>query len=492
MKLNRCIILGLILLTWIVPFTFAGLGSTWPTATPEEVGMDSGGIIQLLKFLENPLLHAHSLIMVRDGKIVTEGYFYPYQRSTLHNIYSCTKSVTSVLTGITLDQGYLKSVDQELGEFFPELQTAAPNKARITIRHLLTMTSGLDYTHGETNDKMMESPDWVRFALSLPLRYEPGTHYNYSDCNVHILAAVLQKVTGQSLASYAEKNLFIPLGITDYFWPVDPQGIQHGFSDLCINSLDMAKLGYLYLNDGRWNGKQVVSPAWVKESTRTHTHEGDDGYGYLWWIEKGGFAARGSGGQFIFVMPQAKVVAVFTYGLDDKERESNGYLPKNIRELCFKSNISITPNPQAYQELRETLTGIEAPPVENLATSPLARKVLGRTFRFNNLNHGLNSLAFIPLDDHTLTIRLINNKKPLQFPVGMNGRFIEVKNSPFFRGDTVFIKGYWSNDQTLSIIFEKGERWILTCNFNKSGSKMKFTLTERGKIELKSLEGISQ
>lgn len=492
MKLKRRLILGLILLTLILPAGLAKTNSPWPIVPPEDVGMDSSGLIKLLKFLNNPKLHTHSIIMIRDGKLVTEGYFYPYRRSTLHNIYSCTKSVVNILTGIAFDQGYLESVHQELGEFFPELKTSAPEKSKITIRDLLTMRSGLKYTHGDTNDEMMKSPNWIRFILSLPLCYQPGAHYNYSDCDVQLLAAVLQKTTGKSLAEYADKNLFSPLNITDYFWPADPQGIQHGFSDLSLNSLDMAKLGDLYLNTGCWNERQIVSSDWVKESTRTQTYEENKGYGYLWWMENGGFAARGSGGQFIFVMPQAKVVTVCTYGLDNTDKNNGTYLPNDIRETCFKSNSTIPANPVAYQELNQLLRSIEAPPTEKSRISPIAEKILGRTYRLSPSKQGLNSIAFLPDQENMIKIRLKINHSVLEFPVSINNRFTEIPNYPFFRGDTVFIQGYWKDNQTLDIIFEMGERRVLTCEFNETASNIMLTLIECGEIDFFQLKGTAQ
>lgn len=268
-----------------------------------------------------------------DGRMPLVNGFYtlmlpiiPHLKDTMLNNHglawngrSVAKCVLSALTGIAIENQLIKSLDVTLGEFLPRV----PNdKKDITLKNLLTMTSGLPFT-----DKIPEMPrwlrssNWVEYLLALPLVCKPGDKFAYSTGNSHILAAVLNEAIGGNLYQFAQKNLFTPLGIQSPYWEIDPQGIPFGGSNLFLTIQEMAKLGYLYLQKGKWQGIQILPRNWVEESTTPQVHaKGDFDYGYAWWIRDFPLensterirvvCACGWSGQRIYIIPQMESVVV--------------------------------------------------------------------------------------------------------------------------------------------------------------------------------------
>lgn len=276
-------------------------------------------------------LNLHAMLVIRHGFIVKEKYSAPFDESASHDLFSCTKSFVSALMGIAIDRGYVADLARPVLGFFPSRSFAHTDarKQAITVEDLLTMSSGLGWVEGdETYSRMYALPggDWVSFVLDLPMVAEPGRRFNYSSGGSHILAAIIQRSNGKSFYDFARASLFGPLGISDPRWERDPEGLPIGGWGLRLSPRDMAKLGYLYLHQGIWEGKQVVPAAWVRESTRPHI-KADEGwsYGYQWWVDPSVpfFAARGRYGQSIFVVPSLDLVVVFTAHIEsnDPERE---------------------------------------------------------------------------------------------------------------------------------------------------------------------------
>jgi CubicO group peptidase (beta-lactamase class C family) len=251
-------------------------------------------------------------------------------------IFSITKSVTSALTGIALAEQKLRSIDQRVAEFFPEIADD-PLKSEITIRHLLSMTSGLEWSDeaDQSSSGMMYSPDWIEYVLSRPAAHQPGSKFNYSNGDAHLLAAVLHKAIGQSLFEYAKPRLFAPLGITNVRWNEDPQGYTIGAWAMALTTRDLAKLGLLYSEDGEWNGAAIIPKAWAKDTLtkRVWLNYADGrqgGYGYMWWLKPLAqgvlagdtkqyetFYAAGSWGQRIYVVPELQlIIAATAYSAD--------------------------------------------------------------------------------------------------------------------------------------------------------------------------------
>lgn len=293
----------------------------------EPRGFSSTQETQIFEEIEDRNLDLHGVLVVRNGYILAEKYYPPYEQDVEHEIFSVTKSIISALVGIAIEEGYIESVDQKVSTFFPDRITVNPDprKDQITLEHLLTMTSGFDWDESDALfAQMVRNLDWVQFVLDRPMMEEPGTRFNYSSGNAHLLSAILQVATGMSTMNFAQAYLFDPLGISHITWQTDPSGIPIGGWGLSLMPRDMAKIGALYLNNGVWNGRQIVPARWVRASTEEHVRIDEPlepwelHLGYAWWLhEFGAYAAHGKGGQFIFVLPSLGLVVVYTGGLDD-------------------------------------------------------------------------------------------------------------------------------------------------------------------------------
>jgi CubicO group peptidase (beta-lactamase class C family) len=324
-------------------------GDGWQTAAPAEVGLDATKLEEAAaRIRDGTYQNVHSLLVVKDGKLVFEEYFRGYRwsysgdrfrgdlvdfdRETAHNLASVTKSFTSALVGIALDQGFIGGVNDRVFDFFPEyahLQDGV--KERITLEHLLTMTSGLAWNEMELpyddtrNDliQLFYVSDPIEYILAKPMVAEPGTDWYYSGGNTNLLGEAIRQATGQRMDAFAAQYLFAPLGITDYQWDHINADVIHASGNLQLRPRDMAKFGILYLNGGVWNGQRIVSEAWVEASTQAHaTPRWGGGYGYQWWLQTyelgseqvRSFYAAGWGGQRISVFPDLDMVVVLTGG----------------------------------------------------------------------------------------------------------------------------------------------------------------------------------
>ena len=299
--------------------------SGWKSSTPEMQGMDSAKLLIADEFIQNRLPDAFSLLVVKNGYLVFEKYYAWGSPEKYAVVHSVTKSVMSALIGIALDQGYLKSVDQKLIEFFPEYITddLDPRKKEISLKQLLTMSAGFRWNdRGPVMRNWYTSSNWAKFTIQLPQENNPGDVFNYNSSTSHLLSIILSKSTKTSTLEFAKQNLFEPLGIQSAYWHQDPQGYYSGGFGLGLSARDLAKIGFLYLNNGYWNGQSIVSEYWVKESTdqqiRAFSHPiyGPFGYGYQWWVKKidgcNSFRAWGRRGQFIVVVPELDLVIAVT------------------------------------------------------------------------------------------------------------------------------------------------------------------------------------
>ncbi len=250
--------------------------------------MDSTLLTQLFARIERDKINLHSVLIIRNGYLVTEAYFHPYTADIRHQVASATKSVISMLIGIAIDQGYLRSVDQPLLDFFPgrRIANVDAQKQAVTLGHLLSMTSGLAcQDRSGTDAEMQRSRGWVQFVLDLPMARTPGAEFSYCSGGPHLLSAILEKATGLNTRDFANAKLFTPLGIpavSEMEWVADPQGYASGGYGLYLTPRNMAKLGYLYLKQGQWAGQHLVPAQWVPASSTSHatwTEEGKRDYG---------------------------------------------------------------------------------------------------------------------------------------------------------------------------------------------------------------------
>jgi CubicO group peptidase (beta-lactamase class C family) len=326
----------------------------WETASLFSVGMDERPLLEMLQKLNNTSDHRiHSILIIKDGKLVFEEYF-PGEKFNLarptgetgfdmydtHDLCSVTKSFTSALIGIAIDKGFIQSVDQKVFDFFPEysdLLTSAPEKNSLTLEHLLTMTSGLEWDDESTsyfdprNDlyQLFRSQDPIRYILAKDLLVTPGTVFDYANCNTNLLGEIVRRVSEHRLDVFSQQYLFSKLGITDFEWQMLPNDVVFCSGDLRLRPRDMAKFGYLFLNGGNWKGEQVISQEWVHVSTQKFIDPNEystdftwaNGYGYQWWlweniygVEYQAYLASGWGGQWIIVSPSMNTVVVSTAG----------------------------------------------------------------------------------------------------------------------------------------------------------------------------------
>lgn len=251
----------------------------------------------------------HSISISQHGKLKYEKYFNGWTKDSLHDLRSAYKSITSLLTGIAIDQGLIKDVNQKVYSYFPEFSDFKGNnswKREITIEDLLRMKSGFDCEEfdGEKDCEtdMMGSEDWVRFSLNLPMKYKPGTVWAYMSSNPMILSGIISRVAKMPIMEFARKHLFEPLGITHYKWTVDPAGYGMTAGSFYMQPADFLKIGEMMINKGIWNGKRIVSEAWLEQSTETPVLISDFSfakssksdfiipqsthYGYYWYREE--------------------------------------------------------------------------------------------------------------------------------------------------------------------------------------------------------------
>jgi len=310
----------------------------WPTngwieESPSKHGMNSTKIQEMDSLLVHSDYPIDGLLVVRGGYLVYEAYYSDsFYQDTPHMIYSCTKSVISSGIGLALDQGYIESLDQKVLDFFPNrtIDNWDPRKEDITIRHLLTMTSGLEWheldrSYSEPSNSfnlLQNSDDWVSYVLNQSMVTDPGAEWNYNSGTSHLLSAILQEAAGMPTPELLSTIYDAVSNVSTYdvFWQADPQGIFFGGSGLQLNARDMARVGYLYLNNGAWDGQQLIPEEYVLESTSSHVAlTNETHYGYQWWIynEYNAYVAVGFAGQYIMIIPSLDMVIVCISSLYD-------------------------------------------------------------------------------------------------------------------------------------------------------------------------------
>ena len=299
----------------------------WRPSTPEQQGMSSVKLSEMEQHIAQLSWgqHVRSVLIIRNGYIVHESYYDPaYGVDQIVNIYSCTKSVSSALIGIAIEEGHIGGVNETMVDLFANRTIANldSRKQAVTLQHLLTMQSGIAWDDDDALH-MIDSPDWVQYVLDRPMRDDPGTVWVYNSGGSHLLSQIINQTVGNTTRAFAEDRLFSPLGISDYQWEEDPQGVVFGGAWLHLRPRDMAKFGFLYLNNGTWDGDQLISAAWVNESTSLFGYPYSEsepyGYGYQWWLnlEINGYMALGYKGQQINVVPEHNLVVVFTANYEE-------------------------------------------------------------------------------------------------------------------------------------------------------------------------------
>jgi CubicO group peptidase (beta-lactamase class C family) len=381
---------------FIAAFSHAGAEPkpfSFPRSTPEAQGVSSKAVLDFVEALDQ-VDAMHSFMLVRHGKVMAEGWWAPYDAPSRHELYSLSKSFTSTAVGMAVAEGRL-SIDDEVLKFFPDDAPAQPsaNLKAMRVRDLLTMNAG-------HQDEIPTAPDKIsaKAFLTNAVPHKPGTHFKYNTPATFMCSAIVQKLTGRTVAEYLQPRLFEPLGIAPPVWNTNWQGISLGGYGLSVRTEDIARFGQLYLQKGQWQGKQLVPKEWVELATSKQVSNGsnprsdwDQGYGFQFWrCRNGAYRGDGAFGQYCVVLPQQDAVIAITSGVKDMQGVLNLVWDKLLPGFGIKSPTALADE----AKLKTKLASLTVRPAEGGEASPLAAKVSGRKFVFPENKQKLESLTF--------------------------------------------------------------------------------------------------
>lgn len=463
----------------------------WQTSTPEEQGMDSAALARLLAFGTTRSLD--SLLIARHGRIVLDAYYAPYTPDIPHALNSSTKAVVGTLAAIAHREGLLDSYDHKMLDFFADhtIANLDDRKKAITVQNLLDMTSGLGWEEGITGGReqsladLRRSPDWTQFVLDRPMATRPGEVFYYNSGNSHLVSAMLTKLTGMKTSDYAAAKLFGPLGISTANWQRDPQGISAGGFGLYLLPRDMAKIGYLYLRKGQWDGQQIVPPEWIDRVSHATVNmnasfEPELRYSNFFWAlpDKQVYMTVGYHCQVIMVLPDRDVVAVLT---------AKDFCPfgrtADMIAGAVKSEAALPPDAAGAKRLADALHDISTEKPTAVGVTPaLASAISGKSYKFSsdalNLTMSLQLADANPRFDLEINAPGINALK-FSGPIGLDGLYRRGQPTAFGVGA---FKGMWSDDHT----------FVIDAQFMGAGEQRKWTLSfddDRPTLHSKAKDG---
>jgi CubicO group peptidase (beta-lactamase class C family) len=434
----------------------SGERTTWKGETPESQGISSQAILDFIEAAERERPNdLHSFVLLRHGQQVAKGWWHPYDQESRHTLYSLSKSFTSTAIGLAQAEGLL-SVNDPVISFFPDETPENPseNLKAMRIRDLLKMNSGHNQEPSVATVQNTES--WVKGFLSAPVEHKPGTHFVYNSMATFMLSAIIQKVTKQTLSEYLTPRIFQPLGIENPKWEKNPQGIDFGGWGLNIRTQDIANFGQLYLQKGKWEGKQLIPEAWVEEATSFQTSNGsnpdsdwEQGYGYQFWMSRHGlYRGDGAFGQYCIVFPEQEAVLAITSGSKDMGAIMNlvwKHLLPAFKEEPLQSNDV------AYKALQEKTASLKLNPAEGEKSSTIAEKVSGVNYSLEENDWGWKTIAFKLTDDNP-SVTFSYNDSTYSIPIG----FGEYKEGNFIfpqRGSqSVATSAGWIAGDTLKLM----------------------------------------
>lgn len=403
-------------------------------ATPESQGISSDLFAALLRELDaSKDTEMHHFMALRHGKVICECNFAPYPKGMWHITHSMCKSITGMAIGMLIEEEKLK-LDENIYDIFPDHINAFSKIFRpvITVEHLLTMTSGVTFNESG----IVSGNDWLGSFLNASVNGKPGTEFQYNSLNTYVLSAIVTKRTGETLTEYLTPRLFGPLGITKYYWETCPKGITKGGWGLFLCAEDMAKLGQLYLQRGKWNGQQLVSEYWIEISTARHlkTQNGTYGYGYQLWMEQrpGSFEYNGMLGQNVIIYPDMDMVLVTNAG--NKEMFQDCIMLNIIRKY-FPVNYHpadvLPENPLSYSLLKRLCGELENGENNNRSTSLRGRwkrnVVSRRKHSDKKYSYRISAAVDRPSDHHSF-MRAVSGRTYVmeQQNIGIAPLFVQV------------------------------------------------------------------
>lgn len=375
-------------------------------STPEAQGVSSQGILAFLDAVEQAKFELHSLMILRHGKVIAEGWWEPYGPDFVHSMYSMSKSFTSTAVGFAVAEGRM-TVEDKVVSFFPAdlPATVSGNLAAMRVKDLLTMSTG---NEKEPTQVCVKEDNWVRTFLAQNIAHQPGTQFMYNSAATYMCSAIVQKLTGQTILAYLTPRLFTPLGIRGMKWETCPRGINTGGWGLSIQSEGLARFGQLLLQKGRWNGKQLIPATWIEEATRFHIQQpgGDkpdrpkaqndwlQGYGYQFWRCQGtAFRGDGAFGQFTLVLPDQDAVIVMT----SENKNMQGQLDLVWKHLLPAFDAKAVPAEESEPARKKfpRLPGLQLAPPKVASTSPTAARVNEKTFKLEANELGAQEAKFV-------------------------------------------------------------------------------------------------
>ena len=401
----------------------------WRTSTPEAQGMDSAKLVEMLNWIKDQGYPIHNLTIIRNGHLVLEVNIHPSPPNARHILYSTAKSVTSVLMGIAMQEGYLESVDQPVLDFFADrmVENVDERKQAMTLEHLLTMMSGFDCSNVTTLE-MEKTEDWIQFMLDRSMAMDPGQSFSYCNGCSQLLMAIVGQATGINPGDYARLKLFEPLGITDVVWPTTPQDIPVGFSEIQLTPRDLAKIGYLMLHDGEWDGTQIVSQEWATTS-RTHLVDAYTGlglgYGYQWWTSPGlthaNFFSLGAHGQIMLVFPDLQLIVVYTSAFIDSDYDIPLMLSEMFATPAVVSDEPLPENEEALTELTMLVDELANPEPQSVAIMPeFVKTIDGVTYTLDENELGWESVM-LSFGESEAILMVETAGQRIELPVGLDG-----------------------------------------------------------------------
>lgn len=412
-------------------------GETWERSTPEAQGVDSGELLKALEFMNLPESGVDSMVIIRNGYIIAEFYREPFDSTTTHRMNSCTKSFTSALVGIAIDEGLIKNVNQPVLSYFDEVDYAEDKVEKITIKDLLTMRSGflwrntLDYYDSNNDGRIFQhQDDQLNFAFTRPVVDKPGTTFSYNSINSQLLADIVHRVSDMQSDSFAREKLLEPIGIDNWTWRKSTEGSIFGGTGLVMSTEDLARLGYLYLHDGIWNGDSVVPKKWVRNSIRPYTSTKLDEpngmgfpipyYGYQWWVwDRNIFLAVGGGGQLCWINKARNIVVAIN---SDAEVSQKIKIYTSLFGKLSRMNISdssLSENREGTSMLIDYISSSEkAPQVDYKEGAQIVQEINGKEIILYENSLNLDSIVF-NFDQEKMTLT-INNEEDFAFNIGQD------------------------------------------------------------------------
>lgn len=469
-----------------------------PRSTPEMQGVAAEVLHQLFDAMDASDIEFHSVMVMRNGFVIGEGWWAPYAPQYKHTLHSLSKSFTSAAVGLAINEGHF-TVESPVISFFPELapKDVSANLAAMKVKHLLTMTTG----HAADNGLRTDAKPWVQSFLAAPIVHEPGTFYVYNTTATYMLSAIVQKTTGQKVFDFLTPRLLKPLNIEGADWEVSPQGINTGGFGLRVRTEDIASFSQLYLNKGNWKGKQLIPAAWVEASTKSQwefnanpfggnkTKAEDDwqqGYGYQFWrTQHNGFRSDGLYGQFGIVLPDENLVVAITEQSFNTQQSLNFVWDLLVPGL---QKNALPTSPGSDQQLKTRLNRLEVKSAKAVAVPGVATAISGKTFKLDNNSLGATAATFnfdakgcALVVAHDTGLRTLNFKYS-NWEKSKNGRLLN-SQLPFPVGglpdvsSEVACKATWLDENTLHLAIRPVETVTsdsITCHFGENTVTLTF------------------